>query len=173
VNSQKSISGLIQPASIQPVSIELGIKYRIEDIVPHAERMLLLEELVDYDAERVIVALTVRESAEFCVSGKGVPAWVGVEYMAQAVAAFSGIEEVQQGNKPKIGLLLGTRRYQCSVPEFPIGARLEIVANLLLRDESNLVAFNCEIKMDSVSVARADLKAVRPDDVLALVQSQS
>lgn len=154
-------------------TIELNQRYRIDEIVAHAGRMSLLDELVAYDAEHIVVALTIREHTEFYEPGSGVPAWVGIEYMAQAVGAFSGIEDVQAGRKPQIGLLLGSRRYACTVSEFSLGMHLEIVARLALRDENNLVAFTCEVRHAGEQLARADLKAIRPDDVYALVRSQS
>lgn len=155
------------------MKIQLGIPYRIQDIVAHEPRMQLLDALVGYDEEHIAVSVVVRPDSEFCVPGVGVPAWVGIEYMAQAVGAFSGIEEVQSGKRPQIGLLLGSRRYECSVTDFPIGARLDVRANLQLRDDANLVVFHCTIDMDGARVARADIKAIRPDDVHALVKAQS
>jgi len=155
------------------VTVQLGKHYRIEEIVAHADRMQFLDELVRYDAEQIVVAVTISEATEFYIPGIGVPAWVGIEYMAQAVGAFSGIEDVQLGRKPQIGLLLGSRRYHCDVTEFVLGTRLEVSAQLLLRDDSNLVVFNCEIHVAGKRIARADLKAIRPEDVHGLVKSQS
>jgi predicted hotdog family 3-hydroxylacyl-ACP dehydratase len=159
--------------SVETMNIRLGVPYRIEEIVAHEARMQLLDELVSYNEEQIVVAVTVRDTSQFCVPGVGVPAWVGIEYMAQAVGAFSGIEDVQAGGKPQIGLLLGSRRYRCSVQSFPLGARLIVTANLKLRDAENLVAFHCEIERDGAVLAQADLKAVLPDDVDALVRAQS
>ena len=153
--------------------LKLNVRYRIEEIVAHADRMQLLDELVSYDNEGAVVAVTIRESSEFYQPGFGVPAWVGIEYMAQTVGAFSGIEEVQLGRKPQIGLLLGSRRYRCELSAFPLGARLEITVKLQLRDESNLAVFDCSIAMDGRRIAQADLKAIRPENVEALVRSQA
>ena len=85
--------------------------------------------------------VTIRASTMFCDGVNGVPAWVGLEYMAQACCAFSGVEEVRAGGEPSIGLLLGTRSYRVEVEWFPLGATLHIRADLLLRDENDLVAF--------------------------------
>ena len=155
------------------MKVQLGIPYRIEEIVAHRERMQLLDEMISYDESHILVSVTIRPDSQFCVRGVGVPAWVGIEYMAQAVGAFSGIEEVQLGKRPQIGLLLGTRRYECSVSDFPIGARLEVRADLQLRDDADLVVFLCSIDVNGECVARADVKAIRPDNVLELIQAQS
>jgi predicted hotdog family 3-hydroxylacyl-ACP dehydratase len=155
------------------MKVKLGVPYRIEEIVAHRERMQLLDEMISYDEGHILVGVTIRPDTQFCAPDIGVPAWVGIEYMAQAVGAFSGIEEVQMGKRPQIGLLLGTRRYECAVSDFPVGARLEVRADLQLRDDANLVVFLCSIDMNGQRVARADVKAIRPENVLELIKAQS
>ncbi|HTE41875.1 MAG TPA: hypothetical protein VK629_13670 [Steroidobacteraceae bacterium] len=154
------------------MNLQLGVSYRIDQIVPHAGRMSLLDELLHYDSEKIIAVVHVSERSQFFENDRGVPAYVGIEYMAQAVAAFAGIEEVQADRKPKIGLLLGTRRYNSTVDYFTAGARVEVIARMRYRDPTNLVGFGCEILIDDVPVAAADLKAVLPDDARALLDSQ-
>lgn len=141
----------------------------IASVLPHVGRMLLLDELRDHDSEHVTCGVTIHAASMFCDGINGVPAWVGLEYMAQTVCAFSGIEEVRAGLKPSIGLLLGSRSYQCQSEWFALGATLLIRAELQLRDENNLVAFTCTIHEKERLLARGDVKAYRPKDVLALV----
>jgi predicted hotdog family 3-hydroxylacyl-ACP dehydratase len=92
--------------------------------------------------------------------------------MAQTMCAFSGVEEVRAGLKPSIGLLLGTRRYQAQVEWFEIGTRLRVRAEQVLRDENDLVAFDCTIHVGDRLLARGDVKAYRPKDVLAVVRGE-
>ena len=141
----------------------------IDAILPHRGRMMLLDAFHEYSAEHVICGVTIHAGSMFCDGVNGVPAWVGLEYMAQTVCAFSGFEEVRAGSAPSIGLLLGTRGYECSAEWFPLGARLLVRADLLMRDENNLVAFACTIHDHESLLARSDLKAYRPKDVHALV----
>jgi len=138
-------------------------------ILPHAGRMLLLDELLDHGPAHVVCGVTVQPASMFCDGNAGVPAWVGLEYMAQTVCAFSGVEEVRAGLKPTIGLLLGTRSYQCEVEWFPVGAALRIRADVLMRDDNDLVAFACTIHDADRRVAHGDVKAYRPKNVLELL----
>jgi len=142
----------------------------IAAVLPHVGRMLLLDELSDHGLEHVTCGVTIRAGTTFCDGVSGVPAWVGLEYMAQACCAFSGIEEVRAGSKPSIGLLLGSRSYQSEAEWFPLGATLRIHAELQLRDEKDLVAFACTIHEGDRLLARGDVKAYRPKDVLALIR---
>ena len=86
------------------------------------------------------------------------PAWVGIELMAQAIAAFVGLEGRNQGRSPKIGYLLGTRKYASAIPSFPANAEVKIRADLVFRDESGLGAFDCALECEERTVAEATLK---------------
>lgn len=147
-------------------------QFRIDEVLPHEGRLLLLDELVEYGPDHVICAVIVRADTQFYEAGRGVPAWVGLEYMAQTMCAYSGIDEARAGQKPSIGLLLGSRRYVSEVEWFPLGARLIIRADLLLRDENDLVAFACTIDDGSRQLARGDVKAYRPKDVHAVIRGE-
>lgn len=147
-------------------------RYGIAEVLPHAGAMLLLDELLEVGDEHITCSVYVRERTRFCEAGRGVPAWVGIEYMAQTMCAFSGVEEVRAGLKPSIGLLLGTRRYQSEMEWFGVGADLLVRADLQLRDENDLVAFQCSISEGGRVLARGDVKAYRPRDVMSVIRGE-
>ena len=146
--------------------------YRIDEVLPHAGGMLLLDELLELGEEFITCAVRVRAHTRFCDGVNGVPAWVGLEYMAQTMCAYSGVEEVRAGLPPSIGLLLGTRRYESEVEWFGLGSDLVVRADLQLRDENNLVAFQCAIHEGGRLLARGDVKAYRPRDVMAVIRGE-
>ena len=92
--------------------VRVGDRYRVEELVPHRGPMCLLDDIVDYGEDWLRATVTPRPGATFAAAD-GVPAWVGIEYMAQAASAFGGIEQVQRGERPSIGLLIGARYYRC------------------------------------------------------------
>ena len=47
----------------------------------------------------------------FFVKEKGVPAWIGIEYMGQTAALIAGYQQQRGLTGPHLGFLLGTRRY--------------------------------------------------------------
>lgn len=149
-----------------------NVNYTIDQVLPHAGRILLLDELIEFGDERVAASVTIRKDSVLSDGVNGVPSWVGLEYMAQTVASYSGVEEVMQGMKPRIGLLLGSRAYRAHVPFFPIGAKLVVSGKMLVRGEDDLVAFACEIRDGERQLAVGDIKAIRPRDIDALVRAQ-
>lgn len=135
-------------------------------LLPHTGAMRLIDELLGYDQHSLRVALRVCDQPPFGDGHGRVPAYLGIEYMAQAIAVFSGLEMRAQGLPPKIGLLIGARRYESQLDHFLAGQLLNVGIRLVMRDEAGICVFGCEIfDAAGVSLARAEIKAYRPDDI--------
>lgn len=131
----------------------------VRELLPHEPPMVLLDRIVSFGAATLVAEVDIREDSQFCAAG-GVPGWVGIEYMAQAVAAHAGCEARERGDPPSIGYLLGTRAYRCNIPTFPVGATLRITVESLFV-EMQLGAYACNIETH-VPVASATINVFRP-----------
>ncbi len=136
----------------------------IIELVPHAGRMSLLDRVIDIGEDEIRCGLTIHAGSMFC-GAEGVGAWVGIEYMAQTIAAFAGWEARQRGEAIKPGFLLGTRRYQCHCSWFRPGDVLVIEARRELQASSGLAAFECNITVDGAPCAEATLSVYQPESV--------
>lgn len=145
-----------------------GERYRVDELVPHRGAMSLLDSIDGYGADWLRATVTPRPGARFAMPA-GVPAWVGIEYMAQAASAFGGIEQVQRGQEPSIGLLIGARYYRCMQDYFPFGTPLAVVARIAMRDAADFAAYDCRIETAGRVVAECTLKAYRPQDLAPLL----
>jgi len=141
------------------------------EVVPHAGAMRLVDELVHADANGCVARATVRATQLF-VDDDGMPGWVGIEYMAQTIAAWAGVQNHMAGRPPGIGFLLGSRRYACDVPAFPVGSVLTIAANVELAGDNGLGMFSCTLALDGREVARANVSVFQPADAQAFLQGQ-
>ena len=149
----------MEVASLQP-----GTPCVVQQLLPHRHEMLLADA-VNYGPDYGQIMLTIRPGSFFCDGTEGVPAWIGIEYMAQAISVYSGVQMRQAGEQVRIGLLIGTRRYESAVPVFALGARLTATAKLISRESEFMYVFGCEIDDGSRVLARGDIKAYRPDDL--------
>lgn len=147
-----------------------GPLYTLTDVLPHRPGMLLLDRMVAYDAESLTCELTIRPDSVFNDGNNGVPAWVGIEYMAQTLGAYTGISRLQAGKKVQVELLLGTRSYDCSMPYFPVGSCLQVRVKLLFWDPDGVCAFACEIREGVTVLATSEVKGYEPDDVEPFLQ---
>jgi predicted hotdog family 3-hydroxylacyl-ACP dehydratase len=133
----------------------------VTELVPHGAAMTVIDQLESYDAQRSIAIARVRADSVF-FEGNGVPAWAGIEYMAQAVAAHAGAEARLRGARPAVGFLVGTRAYRSDVAEFPLGSRLTITVQPIWSDGA-FATFDCAIGLGgAAAVATAVINAYLP-----------
>jgi 3-oxoacyl-[acyl-carrier-protein] synthase I len=141
-----------------------GHSYALPQILPHGPAAILLDRVVGYEAESLTAEVTIRRDSPFC-DVAGVPSWVGLEYMAQTLGAFTGIALLQKGRPVQIELLLGTRSYDCKTDAFAIGAVLTVRARMLFWDPDGVCAFACEIRENGAVVATSEVKGYEPEDI--------
>ena len=144
--------------------------YSIEDVVPHAGTMSLLDDIVDTGKETLLARVNLNPDTLFAES-KGVPAWIGIEYMAQAVAAYAGVQARDHGDPVRIGFLVGSRRYLCSHSYFPLGESLEVSVHKELQADNGLGVFHCAIRCGEVT-ASASLNVFQPEDAEEFLQDE-
>ncbi len=135
----------------------------MDAFVPHRGAMSLLDAVDRCDEHGVAARVRVPSQGLFA-GAHGVPAWVGIEYMAQAIAAWSGARARAGGGSPKIGYLLGSRRYEAAVPAFEAGAQLQVLAQCELIGENGLGMFDCRIECDGRVLATGRLSVYEPPD---------
>ena len=125
--------------------------------VLHREPMLFLDRLTAIGTAHAECEWEVRADFPLVVPGRGVPAYAGIEYMAQCVAVHSGARASVRGQEPPLGLLLGTRNYECEVPYFEVGGRFTAACEELVRDSQGMGSFACRIEMNGTIIAKANL----------------
>ena len=144
----------------------------IRSLVPHAGPMVLLDRVVSADADNLLAEVRIRTDSLFC-NADGVGVWVGIEYMAQAIAAWAGCIARSRGEPVKLGFLLGTRRYECSRPIFVIGSLLQVHVRRVFQDESGLGSFDCYIDDEQGRVATATVTVFQPHNVNDFLERNS
>lgn len=136
--------------------------------LPHESPMVLVDEVILVDDEHAHCRVAIsRESilAPFLNTNGDLPAWFGVEIIAQTIGVWSGWHGRRQDNhkKPRPGMLLGARGYCCKQDVFPAKSRLDIYVTLLMRDEK-VGSFDGEIVIDGEKYASGRLNTYQPDN---------
>lgn len=139
--------------------------YPIEQVLPHAHPMILLDSFTEAGAEHAVCTVNISaQSPFFDLASRSVPAYVGIEYMAQTIAAYAGAHKLTAGNSVRLGFLLGCRKYQPVVPAFAEGAELVVSVSKVVMDESGLSVFDCQIMQQSTILVSAKLNVFEPDN---------
>ncbi|MCL9798593.1 hotdog family protein [Pseudomonas sp. rhizo66] len=141
----------------------------LAELLPHAGDMILIDSITSFDDEQIYTRLTVKPDGLFNLPDGSLPAWVGIELMAQSVAAFAGCHARQKGNPVELGFLLGTRKFECNVEAFPAGSELTIHGLRSLEDDNGMGVFECHINGAGIH-ASARLNVFRPPQVNQYLQ---
>ncbi len=136
------------------------IDIAVEKLLPHDGDMVLLDRVLEYDEDSLIAEVVVRSDGLFD-DGKTAPAWLGIEYMAQTVAAHGGMMCYLAGRPIDLGFLLGTRRYNSNVAFFTVGTRLIVQVERCIQDQG-LGVFSCQISGQGIDIS-AQLNVYLPD----------
>ncbi|NMX30689.1 hotdog family protein [Pseudomonas sp. WS 5413] len=133
----------------------------LAELLPHAGDMILIDQVLAFDEEQIRTRVTVKPDGLFNRPDGSLPAWVGVELMAQSVAAYAGCRARQNGEAVELGFLLGTRKFECNVEHFPAGSELTIHGLRSLEDDNGMGVFECHLTGDGIQ-ASARLNVFRP-----------
>lgn len=121
-------------------------KIPIEDLMPHSSPMVLIDKIVEYTDNSLVAAIKVVQGCQFYDEDiSGVPSWVGIEYMAQAISVLGGIRAKERNKPVSIGFLLGTHKYSMPNKVFFRNEEYQISVKEIHKAEAGLAIFECQI----------------------------
>ena len=143
-----------------------------EKLLPHDHPMILIDAVDSYGDDFAVALITPGIGKPFADGQGNVPVWIGMEYMAQCIAIYAGIQAQQQGLPVKVGFLLGTRSYDIATEQFDSGQTYAVRVQKIFED-SSLSAFACSIHRhanhdgnnEQSELARAVINTFQPDNV--------
>jgi predicted hotdog family 3-hydroxylacyl-ACP dehydratase len=115
----------------------------IEHLLPHAGAMVLLDAMLAWSPGRARCRLVIRPGAPFVRDGV-VESVVGIEYMAQAVAACLGYEALVGGGGVRVGMIIACKRFDAYAEHLRVGDEL-LVDVEALQGNDTLSHFNCKL----------------------------
>lgn len=124
----------------------------LEQLIPHRRTMALLSRIIEATDTTAVSEVDINEQSLF-YADKGVPAFVGVEYLAQTVALYGSH---RQDGEPKRGFLLGVRKFRNEITHFPNGATLRVHISPVAQD-GGVGTYAGKILIDDRIVAEASL----------------
>jgi predicted hotdog family 3-hydroxylacyl-ACP dehydratase len=106
--------------------------------------MCLLDRIEAHDDAATRCRALPKASELFRRADGSVPTWVGIEYMAQCVAAHGGLLARARGEAPRPGLFVGSRRlvFRCQAfaPDVPL-----LVSARHAAGRGDNLAFDCAV----------------------------
>lgn len=131
-------------------------------LLPHESPMALVDELIDVGELHIHCRTTITSQCPFFnQKSRNVPGYVGIEFMAQSVAGWSGYHAWLKGDKSPIGFLLGSRRYQSMCSDFKEHDVLDIYAEQIM-ENLGMAVFSCCIECQGKVIASSQLNVYVP-----------
>ncbi len=119
----------------------------LRDVMPHRDRALLLERVVEHGDEATTCSVEIGPHTWLRRSDGSVPSWVGVEYMAQCIAAHEAYLALAAGRTLEPGFLVRARSVQVRRGAFEDGEELRVRASRLRgRPGLGALTYRCEIR---------------------------
>ncbi|MGL4830516.1 MAG: hotdog family protein [Vibrio sp.] len=136
----------------------------ITRLLPHDTPMILIDRIIEVHPTRIHCQTDIGEhNLFFSVESQSIPAYVGIEFMAQSIAAWSGYHALRKGESPPIGFLLGSRRYHAQCDRFQRGQILDIFVEQIMQ-EGGMAVFSGHIKQADQPLAHCQFNVYLPSE---------
>ncbi len=142
----------------------------LEQLLPHQPPMILIDRLLEANEQETVCEVTITPESMF-LEAAGVPAFVGLEYMAQSVAAHIGYQHYLAHEPITVGLLMGTRRLETACQCFELGQTLRIHVSHVW-GTLELRRFRCTITAAPTGIVlqHAELLIFKPKNVQSYLE---
>lgn len=138
--------------------------FLLDEILPHKKPMILIDELINVDLEKLSAKTKVKIDENKIFYDKtlnGIDHLAGIEFMAQTIGCYAFYKNGKK--RPKAGFLLGTRNFKSGINYFKKNEVYEIEIKELFMDDE-LVSFECFIYNNGKECQKAVVNVYQPKD---------
>ena len=150
------------------------LKIDIEQLLPHRGDMVLIDQMVDEGDGYGVARVKVDAASKFFEEDiNGIRAFIGLEWMAQTIAAIAGIDALKNNRPVQVGFLLGSRKYEPSKNVFGLDEEYVIRVEQMYREDNGLGSFQCTIHQADELIADSKLNVFAPDNVEQFLKGET
>jgi predicted hotdog family 3-hydroxylacyl-ACP dehydratase len=133
----------------------------IEAMIPHRDRMRLIDKVLDIDDDKALTAATTSEDWPLFREGS-VDVLVTIELVAQTAALLEGWKRLRSGRGGATGWLVGIKNADFSCPRLSVPAILmtEVTRSYAL---DGYAVFGGTVRWGGRTVATLSVQAFRPE----------
>ncbi len=138
--------------------------YNLEDILPQRPPMILLSRVLEFDlkTKTAISEVDISSSSMFFDSAtKGVPSYVGLEYIAQTIGCLFGIEDLISGKILQIEYMIGSKNFETFAQTFAEFCAYRILVEHQFSLENMSVFYGKILSDENYIYAEGDMKVYR------------
>lgn len=98
----------------------------VADLIPHAGDAILIDRVIAHEGDTTRVSLVTGSRASLRRADGSVPAWLAIEYMAQAIAVHEGLLAWADGRSLPLGFLISATAIDFRIADFEAGTTLRV-----------------------------------------------
>ena len=134
----------------------------IEALIPHRDRMRLLDRVIAVDDEKAVTFATAAEDWPLYRAGS-VDILITIELVAQTAALLEGWKRLKSKKGGASGWLVGIKRADFRLPRLPVPADLitEVLRGYALE---GYAVFTGTVRHGTEAVASMQIQALRPEE---------
>ena len=150
------------------------LKIDVEQLLPHRGDMVLIDQIIDEGDGYGAASVKVDAASKFFEEEiNGIRAFIGLEWMAQTIAALAGIEALKNNKPVQVGFLLGSRKYEPSKNVFERDEEYIIRVEQMYKEDNGLGSFQCSIHQGDELIADSKLNVFAPDNVEQFLKGEA
>ncbi|MBP3194599.1 MAG: thioester dehydrase [Cardiobacteriaceae bacterium] len=146
--------------------LELPIKNPAK-FMPHSGKMVLIDEIIQFDKNSLTASAKINKEHIFLDGRDEFSSVLGLEIMAQGVACYAGIGNYLNGEKVRLGFLLGTRKLNIHQEKIKLGTQLVVLVKKSWSGDG-MGLFDCTLAKqtadDLTEIMNAALNVYSPND---------
>lgn len=135
----------------------------VKKYLMHADDIVLIDEVIEFKQGSIVSLTYIKPSTAFLENGE-LAIHKSIEMIAQTLGVYQGKLAELAGKKPRLGFLLGCRKFHIYVSSLKIGDKVQIVAKESLQDEAGFGVYDCELFANDKLGVKASLNVFSPDE---------
>ncbi len=133
----------------------------VEKILPHRDRLKLIDEILEADDGKAVTVSVVSDKWPL-FSDNAVNPIILIELIAQTTGIAVGYKKLKETGKGVYGWIVGVKQVDFSVQEIPIGSRL--INNVSLNyDHDSYIVFNGTVESDGKIICSMEIQLFSPE----------
>ncbi len=132
----------------------------IENLIPHSGDMVLLDKVIEVDADSIHVQSTIGADNAF-LEREYFYTFLTLEMMAQSLVVFRGLGDKE--SRQKLGFLLGARGFKIFKPFVRIGDTIDIITQISMQDKNGLGVYDSRAYCKEELIAEATISVLNPN----------
>ena len=135
-------------------------------IIPHRGKMVLLSRVNNYDLKEYSLDAEY-DITEDCIfydpEYGGIPAWVGFEFIAQAISALVGLWRRERGEDVKLGFIMSVSSVKLGLPVYKAGNTVQLKVKRINRMDM-VYTFEGFVYLDGSTVLEGKITILDVDE---------